>query len=255
MKAAQALLPKKTATAPLKRTGLGVLTGNIKQAYDHYVKQKQEERHNFEGIVSQLKSTRMNWLDGAAIHDMFPDGGLHILAEEEANKPNYDIPIKWGLYDAITRCDTVIVTIEAKTSWRPGKSPYSRHNPATYKEMVNTLRRKIIDRLQGRVDFRFAIEVCGGWGEGHAKRVKHIEGRTEPRLGGFEVQVAYRGREEDRLLVETLFSKLKSHHWPNVDRVLEKVYTHSLLIYIFSTVKLILSLPLLSSFFASSLPT
>jgi hypothetical protein len=91
--------------------------------------------------------------------------------------------------------------------------------------MVNSLRHRIIERLQGRVQFRLAIEVCGGWGEGHAKKTKHVEGRSEPRLGSFEVQVAYLGK--DRLVVETLFSKLQSHHWPNLDKVIEKVRTEN----------------------------
>jgi hypothetical protein len=112
---------------------LGVLTGNIKQAYEQYVKSRVQQKAKLEGIVSQLKSGRMNWLD-KRVDDMFPNG-LDVdeeAAELEKKLHNFD-PVRWGLYEAISGRGDVIVTIEAKTSWRPGKSPYSRHNPATYK--------------------------------------------------------------------------------------------------------------------------
>lgn len=214
---AQKLLPPKTVVRKM-----GELQGNIKQAYDHYVKQRKEQVAQMNDIVGQFRAARLHWLD-MRVEDIFPSPGDSQAQKDAllaATTTNYGEAVKWPMYGAIEEGD-VIISIEAKTSWRAGQSPYTRHNPNTYKDAVSALWRNLLEAFRGRVDFRIAIEVCGGFGEKSPKRVKHIAGRPEPRLGSFEVQVAY--MKDDRLFVEPVFSKLQSHHWPHTGRLTDKI--------------------------------
>lgn len=64
-------------------------------------------------------------------------------------------------------------------------------------------------------------KVCGGWGES----LREAPNGPEARLGSLEVQLAFvtKDRDGERLVLETVFSKLGSQSWPNATKVAEKV--------------------------------